>query len=147
MKHIANLIILTILLVLFYSCKNGTNRNIENQEEFEGFYAKFYEDSIFQFSRMKFPLKGGEIGGDDYVPSDIEGSTYEPRKEWKLEDFHAILPGIESYPKENYELILTKTDTLVTEKIVLHSSGYSEIREFRLYDNKWYLDYFFIQNF
>lgn len=62
-------VFVTIILLTFISCdksrtqekKNISNSNIEN---FDSFYDKFHKDSLFQISRLKFPLKGGPDRGD-----------------------------------------------------------------------------------
>ena len=147
------IVVALVTVLIINSCKQKTEKAPETAtekitksiENFESFYDKFYSDSVFQFSRINFPLKGGEVLGDNYVPSDIAGEESEERKEWNLEDFGVMLKEINGYPSD-YKSEIDKSENLIKEKIYLPESGYYEIRHYVLKENEWYLDYFFIQD-
>ena len=97
MKKISKelLTILAVLLSTFNlinSCTAETSNKAEREkdrhtitnENFEVFYKRFYSDSLFQISRIIFPLKG--FNSDEY---DSELGKKNPpyfwkRKEWKF---------------------------------------------------------------
>ncbi len=169
MKKISkeSLTILTILLSTFNlinSCiaetSNNTAREKDTQtiqmnqaitnENFEVFYKRFYSDSLFQISRIIFPLKG--FNSDEY---DSELGKKNPPYFWKRKEwtFLETLPQnyvryekkdwVEEYKKE----IKHNKDLSVLEKIFIVDSGYKEERIFKLVNGKWYLVFYSYKNF
>ena len=82
-------IIIVSLLLLQLSCSTTEKRNVNDTtiikdssqkntanviENFDDFYKKFYSDSTFQLSRIKFPLNGNN-------------SMYENAEDGKMKDF------------------------------------------------------------
>lgn len=161
---------LTILTILFStfnlinSCTAETSNKAEREkdrqpiqtkqiitnENFEVFYKRFYSDSLFQISRIIFPLKG--FNSDEY---DSELGKKNPPYFWKKNEwtFLETLPQnyvryekkdwVEEYKKE----IKHNKDLTVLEKIFIVDSGYIDERIFKLIKGKWYLVFYSYRNF
>jgi hypothetical protein len=102
----------------------------EQPENFEEFNKKFHSDSLFQVSRVDFPIEGKHVSG-------FEQYNW-TRKNWQ---FQAI-PVAEKTEIGEYQHSLLKTDTLVTEKFWIPNSGFEVERQFKLIKNKWVLIYY-----
>lgn len=102
----------------------------ELPESFEEFNKKFHSDSLFQVSRVDFPIEGKHVAG-------FEQYNW-TRKNWQ---FQAI-PVAEKTEIGEYQHSLVKTDTLITEKFWIDNSGFEVERQFRLIKNKWFLIYY-----
>jgi hypothetical protein len=145
----------TILIIFFcqliYSnCTADTKQNHRQQEpvideNFDEFYKKFYKDSLFQVSRVVFPLKG--FNSDEYDPElgDKNPPYFWKKKDWiflhtldqdKLKDIHE--DGVDVYRKT----IKHNSSLMVTEKMYMEESGYSEERRFKKNNGKWYLVFY-----
>ena len=61
MKHIIFLLFIILNLV---SCKNEKQETRKIDEDFKVFLEKFSRDSLFQISRVKFPLRVKELDND-----------------------------------------------------------------------------------
>jgi hypothetical protein len=127
-----NLIVFaTIILLTFTSCdkfrtqekKNISNSSIEN---FDSFYDKFHKDSLFQLSRIKFPLKGGPDRGDI-------------NEEWTKENWHILKTMIYDVDTTQYKVSYKKLEKSFIEKVWLEDSGFSFEYKFELINNKWFL--------
>ncbi|WP_125720273.1 hypothetical protein [Flavobacterium ustbae] len=102
----------------------------ELPENFEEFNKKFHSDSLFQVSRVDFPIGGKHVSG-------FEQYNW-TRKNWQ---FQAV-PVAENTAIEDYQHSLVKTDTLITEKFWIPDSGFEVERQFKLINNKWFLIYY-----
>lgn len=103
-------------------------------ESFKDFRVNFYSDSIFQRSRIVFPLSG--INTEEMT---MEDTVYY----WKDTDWKIMLKEI---PLEGLKKEVIKTDIKVTEKIYQEDSGFSIISIFQLQNGKWYLVRYEIHN-
>ncbi|WP_343588169.1 hypothetical protein [Flavobacterium sp.] len=103
---------------------------IELPENFDEFNKKFHSDSLFQVSRVDFPIEGQHVSG-------FEQYNW-TRKNWQ---FQAI-PVAEKSEIEEYQHSLVKTDTLITERFWIPDSGFEVERQFKLIQNKWFLIYY-----
>lgn len=137
--------------LLFVYCKSETKEesdngsNLNKIEDFEEFHSKFYSDSAFQFSRIKFPLNGYNSDFDDGIPDDVrEELNMEPQEEfmWKKDEWEML----KNVKNENLKKELKKSDTLVIERIYKEASGYEILREFKPINNKWFLIYYSYSN-
>jgi hypothetical protein len=68
-KHLAPIGIFLFILIIFATCKPAkhitTNTTVNSSgENFDEIYNRFHSDSLFQMSRIKFPLKGTSIDGN-----------------------------------------------------------------------------------
>ena len=103
----------------------------KNAEDFNAFYDQFLEDSLFQVSRITFPLEG--------LPS------YAGEKEFK--SFYWTEENWEAHQKVNYDSTdftqhFKDIGYLIVET-AHHPEGWGLERRFKLDgDNKWYLIYY-----
>lgn len=127
---------------LFIACnKNKTEENstleiqskkLENKavESFDKFNVQFHSDSIFQISRVDFPIDGTHISGFEHYNW--------TKKNWQF----LRIPVSEKNQFEEYQHSLVKTDSLITEKFWIPDSGFEVERTFKLINNKWFLIYY-----
>jgi len=99
-------------------------------ENFEEFNKNFHSDSLFQVSRVDFPIEGKHVSG-------FEQYSWN-RKNWQ---FQAV-PVAEETEMGEYQHSLVKTDTLITERFWIQDSGFEVERQFKLIGNKWFLIYY-----
>lgn len=99
-------------------------------ESFEEFNKKFHSDSVFQVSRVDFPIEGEHVSG-------FEQYNW-TRENWQ---FHTI-PVAEKMEIGEYQHSLVKTDTLITERFWIPDSGFEVERQFKLIKGKWFLIYY-----
>jgi hypothetical protein len=76
------LIILTVVCALIMNCANVKDKSVQKDLSFENFLETFSKDSIFQVTRVHFPLECQSIDIDDKV----EIVTIK-ESEWKHIDF------------------------------------------------------------
>lgn len=141
-----------IFLILFSSCNKNRDsensvseiqpKNIEHAvdttsakkkivvENFEEFNKKFHSDSLFQVSRVDFPIEGKHVSG-------FEQYSWN-RKNWQFQ----VIPVAEETEIGEYQHSLVKTDTLITERFWIQDSGFEVERQFKLIGNKWFLIYY-----
>jgi hypothetical protein len=147
-----------MLLILITGCnfKGNTADNKDKScdtlitENFDSFLHKFYSDSIFQISRIVFPLESEKVSDKEYAEALKDSNIIEISKNnhasfnknnWIIlndnafkNDSVAIVGGIK-YKRRFY-----KTDNFVEEKILY---AYPEqvmiISKFQLINKKWYM--------
>jgi hypothetical protein len=152
------LILIILVFLINVSCKNqNSDFEVENntkttelshlkdskenrqEENFNMFILKFISDSIFRYSRIKFPLKGynfdAEITKRDYYIWNKE--------DW---DFYSIV-DMKYKSDENIINEVIPKDSLMVWRLYKESSGYDIKYEFKLNENKWYLNYYSYKNF
>lgn len=136
MNFIRVLGIVSFLILL--SCQNKKSDSsvlskkeiIKNAEKFDVFDERFHSDSVFQISRVDFPIDGISISGFN-------------RHNWTRENWQFLnVPVSENNLIENYEHSLVKTDTLVIERFWIPESSFEVERHFKLIKNKWFLVYY-----
>ena len=114
-------IIFLILSLFLIACSNS-------DEDFKTFYTKFHQDSLFQTSRIKFPLKG--IYKDGF------------RKEnWTKENWNMLKTPIQEVDTLQFKTSLYQTENEFYEKIWIENSGFSIEYKFKKIDGKWFLIY------
>ncbi|MCR6642160.1 MAG: DUF4348 domain-containing protein [Sporocytophaga sp.] len=114
-----------------HSSSENLNRTASNTiEYFDSFSKRFYSDSLFQMSRIKFPLPG--INTDDMDIND-NSPYYWQKNKWKM-------LKAEGDDLTGFKIDLSKTDFTVTETIT-HPEYPGMIIEsvFTLIKGKWYL--------
>ena len=119
-------------------------------ENFSTFYKKFYSDSLFQVSRVVFPLKG--FNSDDY---DEELGDKNPPYFWKKKDWSFLKTLEKNYLKvdrkdwvEEYKKeIKVNKDSTILEKIYIVESSYIIERKFKKIKGQWYLFFYSYSNF
>jgi len=130
-----------LVMLIVSSCHNRGNvpidKNVKSIESFESFYSKFYQDSIFQKERVKFPIKGilnsNDIHGEYIWTENNWHRIYTIKKD-------SIIDG-QLYKKE-----IKKFYSIVTDRVYIDSAGFETICRYKLIENKWYLVYFSSSN-
>ena len=102
-------------------------------ENFDKFYNKFHNDSLFQLSRIKFPLGGMYIEGFN-------------KKTWTRDNLPLMKTKIYDVDTTQYKVTFKKTDKTFTQKVWIENSGFSSESRFELIDRKWYLVFVLDQN-
>lgn len=124
-------VLATIILLTLISCNKSRTqekRNISNSyiENFDSFYDRFHNDSLFQISRLKFPLKGGRF--------EEEGEEKWTKKNWSM-----LKMKIYDVDTTQYKVSYEKHEKNFNEKVWLEDSGFSFEYNFELINNKWFL--------
>jgi hypothetical protein len=136
-------VIFFVLSVIFISCKenkiqqksksDSSVKKLEKSEpaeNFDEFNKKFHSDSVFQVSRVDFPIEGKHVSGFEQYDWN--------RKNWQ---FQAV-PVAEKTEIGEYQHSLVQRDTLITERFWIPDSGFEVERQFKLIGNKWFLIYY-----
>lgn len=129
MKTVSKIILILILLGSLISCKSTQKPSAavsSKSENFDEFYKKFHQNVNFQVSRIKFPLKGGML--DSFTSTKWTKSNWIPMK----------VPVYE-IDKNQYNVLIDKTDTTFSQKVWVPDSGFSSEHKFELLKGKWYL--------
>jgi len=130
--------IIVIIIAIFNSCNNSHQENSipnakrDSTEVFEKFYNKFHDDSLFQISRILFPLPGYNIDSD-YNPNEKIINFNWNKNDWVMHK--KILD-------EKFKNELKKYNDSMIERLYIENSGVEIIRKFYLYNNKWYLGFY-----
>ena len=136
MKNHIKTIFLLVFIIL--SCNQNekttpkyTIRNTSNDvENFDQFNIRFHTDSIFQLSRIAFPIGG----------KSIDGSV---KKKWTLKNWEMRRsPVVENPQMKGYEHSLVKSNTFVIEKYWIKNGHFSSEIRFKRIKNKWFLIYY-----
>jgi hypothetical protein len=99
----------------------------DGNEDFESFYARFHQDTVFQFQRIEFPLAGIDANGNEKVWTE---------EEWKW--LKAVDPK-----NEDIKLFREKEAGFVKERLIFQDAFMME-RNFT-YDKsskRWLLTYY-----
>lgn len=119
-----------LLFIFLTSCINTTETAIVKpaNESFENFNTRFHTDSLFQLSRIKFPIGGQFVDGFE-------------RHEWTIENWDLHKEPVSGKKLKGFEHTITKTDTTVVEKIWIENSGFNFERKFKIIEGQWFLTY------
>jgi hypothetical protein len=98
-------------------------------EDFMDFYSKFLKDSIFQMSRIRFPLEGRSVDGDKISP-------------WSIDNWVTLKTSVFEVDTAQYKVEITESDTLKIFRVYIPNSGFEVLSKFGLIDGKWYLIYY-----
>ncbi|MCP4441113.1 MAG: DUF4348 domain-containing protein [Aureispira sp.] len=125
-------IIFSLFIGLFLVACGNTNGELpkdENgNEDFNAFYQKFYEDSLFQFTRIEFPMMGKDPKGGD------------ERFFWTEENWSMQNPIDPDNDPELERKVVNQGD-FVQEKLLVSNSFLID-RYYSLVGNKWYMTYY-----
>lgn len=130
-----------VCILLLPSCKNVEKEGFKiktkkvKNENFESFYFKFNQDSIFQISRVKFPIKVYIIDGN-YNPNEANENT-----NWEIIDWRFL-----NFKNSDFKIKILKTDSIIKHSLYQENSGFEVYREFKLEKGKWFLTYYSFQN-
>lgn len=135
-------LVLTGLILFGFSCTTAPiEKPIEEQksllpidnEDFDLFYKHFHTDSIFQLSRITFPLDGYYIG-ENYNPDEKKSDFHWTKSNWEI---HEIIED-----NGDFKIDLQKSDSLIVETIYIPNSGFEIIRKFKLIKKEWFLVFY-----
>lgn len=99
-------------------------------EDFEMFYAQFFGDSVFQASRIYFPLQGSYMKGTDEF-------------RWKDDEWRMLKTPKDSVDLSQYKAKRKQKSYTVDEKAWSKKEGMLWDRRFALLGNRWFLVYAF----
>ena len=141
------LVVIGIVVISLLSCKNNfkIKKQVEQQvdvivltEKFNVFYEHFHSDSVFQISRIIFPLNGYEIN-ENYNPIERTDEDFHWNKsDWKI---HRKINGT-----KDLKITTNQSDNLVVETIFIPNTGFEIVRKFKLINGKWFLIFYGEQN-
>ena len=136
MRFIQFLFFLTILFSAF-SCKTGkktaTDKSGASIENFDQFYNRFHSDEDFQMSRIRFPIEGLNIDGNQTTT-------------WNKNNWAVLTVRIFDVDKKKFKTTHKKTDNSFEQKVWIEDSGFLAEHKFKLIGKKWYLVYAYDQN-
>jgi len=124
-------LILFFILISFTNCKQANKKTSIQElsktsiENFDEFYDKFHKDSLFQISRLKFPLKGGPDGDNN--------------EKWTKKNWSMLKTKIYDVDKSQYKVSYKRDKKSFTEKIWIEDSGFEFECKFELIGNQWFL--------
>ena len=138
--------VLILILVLSCSTQQAMTKTTKG-ENFEVFSKRFYKDSLFQISRIKFPLKGLYNIAVPLTSTNAMGDSI--INGWKKKDWvmlkNSYFPNNDSIlviENTTYLRKIQKTAKSVTIKTYIENSGFSVTEKFALKNGMWYLIYF-----
>ena len=139
---LAMIMVFSILFTTSYGLKGEIDDGIVLQkdtvEDFQYFYARFGNDSVFQLQRVEFPLPGYNLGLD-YNPEIKDSNFHWSKKDWVL---HSAIDTNSKY----FEFEFERTDSLVIERVLIPNSGFETIRKFKRRNTKWFLVFYGVTN-
>lgn len=135
MRNILTLISLLLICYTLLSCKKRQEFNkainvIANSatEDFDPFYDRFHRDSIFQLSRIKFPLLGSSVDSDGEM-------------KWSNAHWDILRTKIYDIDTTIYNIDYKKTTHAFWQKFWIPNSGFWGEYRFEVINSKWYLVY------
>ncbi len=127
------------LFIITISCNNintdsvqSMNNNKLESEDFDSFYLKFHRDTLFQISRIIFPLEGYNLDSENAL--DTNSNFRWNRNEWT---YHKLIE-LDSQFKREFKII----GDSAKERIYIPNSGLETIRKFSKKDGKWHLVFY-----
>lgn len=130
------------LIALFAFTLFACQRNSEsdtattNQDlkQFENFYIKFHQDSVYQIAHITFPLEGLPEQADSAI---LANNNFRWEKEnWRT---HQMLNPNDNNFKQEFIPI---GNAMIIEKITDSKTGFAMTRRFAKLDEEWYLIYY-----
>jgi hypothetical protein len=163
MKHSFTAYLSIILYVVLLSCTNSNKMGIHKQnaidsvlcENFDSFTKRFYTDTVFQMSRIEFPLKGLHNELVETTMSNPIGDTILyvwEKKDWTFNNisFVKIVNSTDTTLKDKYGTKyirkIKKSSTEVIDSVYIEDSGFITVRKFNLKNKIWYLTYYEFYN-
>jgi hypothetical protein len=129
-----------LAILILVSCSTSRNpKSISttsaNKESFNDFYRKFHSDSLFQVSRVVFPLPtlNSESNRKVEIVNGQKVNKYLNSNNWRM---HHQLEDTATYKVKTQ-----RTEDSVVETIYIPDSEFSFTRTFKLIQNKWRLVY------
>lgn len=104
--------------------------------DFESFYVKFHDDSLYQVNHVLFPLRGLPTNADSMT---VAGGNFH----WQKEDWNMHQPF--STQKGEYNREFISLGDVITEDIYT-KDGFGMQRRFMKTDDEWFLIYYSAMN-
>jgi len=125
---------LTLFIVL-NQCSRHHGKDKADLEKFDDFYSRFHSDSLFQLSRISFPIGGFILN---------ENGEEEPwtRENWIMHKIKAT-----DVDTSLFKVNITHTPDSVSELIFIEDGGFMARRTFKNKDGKWYLVFYSDEDF
>lgn len=118
--------------------ENSTSKATTAPDDFEEFYTRFHTDSVFQLSRILFPLAGIPAAADSLTLSN--GGFMWQQEDWTIHRPFDAMGG------EFIQELQKVDETLVLDKIQHKSGQYGMQRRFAKFEDGWYLIYYIGMN-
>ena len=155
-------ILILSFTILIFSCNTKENKNVDTNvaikdssqkyaeniiETFDDFYKKFYSDSTFQISRVKFPLEGTDSDYEDlgklkYKNFENDRIFIKNNKFfWRKSGWH-FLKTLKNQGDFGYNKKIENKGNTVQEEIYLEGTGDMDVRQFKQINGKWMLIYY-----
>jgi hypothetical protein len=133
MKRTLLSITLLIILNIGYSQQKPEEYSAGNKENFDSFLLKFSTDSIFQVSRIKFPLEFKTLDYDTFK----ELKKTINKKDWRMDNIFMNEEKV-SQIYDNFSLNIKDTDERVFRWVGVEN-GINVLYFFKRIEGKWYL--------
>lgn len=132
-KNSSKILCLVPLFLLLINCNRREKlKKVQKEdvvmEKFDVFYNEFHSDSLFQMSRIKFPLQGQNIDGFK-------------KNKWTKVNWVLLKTKIYDIDTLEFKTRWEKSATSFVQKCYLEHSGFSSEYRFQLIKKKWYLTY------
>ena len=124
-------ILTTVILTNCHSTRESSRSYTlkkNSSEDFNKFYERFHKDSVFQVSRLKFPLAGMSIKGSE-------------KTQWTRNNLPLLKTKIYDIDTAQFKVTFKKTEKTFTQKVWIEGSEFSSEYRFELIDKRWYLVY------
>jgi hypothetical protein len=138
-KLLYSILVFLFMSLIVTNCNSIRKSAIRNSlkgaaiEDFDKFYRHFHTDSLFQMSRIRFPLEGLIVDGSG-------------EKRWTKGNWTLMKTKIYDIDTTKFKIDYKKSDKTFIQKFWLENSGFSSEYRFELVNNKWYLVYALDQN-
>jgi hypothetical protein len=152
MKYVIGFIIGVIATAIFFTMKiqkmvaskpdtfqstDLSNTETERMpEDFETFYVKFHDDSLYQIAHVLFPLRGLPTNADSLT---VAGGNFH----WQESDWKMHKPF--NSKKGEYQRNFLSLGDVITEDITT-KDGFGMQRRFMKTDGEWYLIFYSAMN-
>ena len=125
------------MITLLFSCKTKESKLIADNPptlpaDFEEFYKKFHQDSIYQIEHCIFPMEG--------LPDQMDSTIDQRSFRWQRETWRMHRPINDSFGlKKSYTMV---GDNMITERMLNEKQGIGIERRFALMNGEWYMIYY-----
>ena len=129
-------ITLLLLFICLFACKPAKEDLglSENFADFEEFYHKFHEDSLYQIAHITFPLQG--------IPDNVVNKPdYNDQFRWEADNWTLNKP-IDLEKTGFQRTFTTMGDRMIIEELKHKSAQYGMLRRFAKMDGEWSLIYY-----
>lgn len=136
------LTLILLLAVLAIGCKNDKQKEakditVDLPLDFEDFWDRFHQDSLYQIEHINFPLQG--------IPTMMDSVYDATGYLWKKEEW-VMHKNFESNEEFDQSFALF-TEDMITERITHINGRMGMERRFAKIDDEWQLIYYAAMNF